>query len=59
MQLTLEDFYLLQQLRSLKKDSRVRLLRQVNNPLLVTRFRRFIIRHKPNNSLDVTAPKCF
>jgi hypothetical protein len=59
MQLTLEDFYLLEQFRSLKNTSRVRLMKQVNNPLLVTRFRRFIVRHKPNDSLDVTTPKRF
>lgn len=59
MQLTLEDFYLLEQFRSLKKASKVRLMKQVNNPLLVTRFRRFVIGHKSNDSLDVTAPKRF
>jgi hypothetical protein len=59
MPMRLEELIFIQQYRLLQKENKKKVIQRANNLLLVTRFRRFIIRHKSNDSPNITTPKCF
>lgn len=59
MRLTFEEFAFLKEYRLLRKQNKFRFNHHRSNPLLVTRFRRFIVRKQANNGLDVTASERF
>lgn len=56
MQITLAEFAFIQQYRLLREENKIRFNRRVSNPLLISRFRRFI-GHKPDDSFNIATPK--
>ena len=59
MQLNLEDLIFIQQYRAFKNKNKKKFIQHTNNPLLITRFRRFIVRHKSDDGSNIATPKCF
>lgn len=59
MQITPEEYRYIEQYRALREENKKRFVVNKTNGLLITRFRRFIIGHKPDNCFHIPTSKGF